>query len=124
MNTTKLKLIREKCIEANPQIEDRLFCDKYQTFSPKDFCDECLRLVAPIRLADVLLALQNTVKDVDEPIITVAQSGGFVALDVATETWEFARSEDKDEIVEWNLHADDLEKQSEQTVEFLYNLLK
>lgn len=139
----RLKLIREKCIAANPEMEKRVLVEGWQ-LSPlvkdalssvfnarfnknldydqwagiRDYLDTCAGKIAekvndqhrPIRLADVLLAVPH-LKPRDHRNIVRGQSEsagnvGFMNI-----------------ICEWNLRAADLEQQSEETINFLYDLL-
>lgn len=147
----KLKLIREKCIAANPEIMELKFgCEiecklgewnKYKVLVGIGVCEKghknlqtCERndcymesgiwafydseenmhtinlkdgeyeiLGRPIRLADILLAMNTNLK-----ISKVAMEGWLEII-----TGE-----------KWNLRADDLEKQSPETIDFLANLLQ
>jgi hypothetical protein len=95
MNNTNLDLIRQKCIEANPEIMATRNCThpncQYaeHTFSGRS-----------IRLADVLLAI-----------------------------FEADAEERADELIHgsvkvWNLRKDHLNEQSEETIDFLADLLR
>jgi len=71
---------------------------------------------APCRLADVLLAIKES-ESYGHYIPSVDCEGYFRA-----ETGVVIGDEKGD--MRWNLYADDLEKQSEETISFLYELLK
>jgi hypothetical protein len=99
-----LDLIRQKCIEANPDIEKAQEVPCYCHNDPK-----CINAPKrPIRLADVLLAIGQKYGD------HVLEFSG-----VETCSLEAARS-----VRKWNLREDDLTKQSPETLEFLASLLK
>jgi hypothetical protein len=95
----KLEAIRRKCIEANPEIE---------------IIDSRIGLRQiigrPIRLADVLLAINN-------PNAVGLLTGVSGVNDDYSGNLEY-----EDEPL-WNLRADDLNSQSEETIEFLVGLL-
>lgn len=134
----KLQFIREKCTAANPEIlrlkfgcfvvakgELRMITQECiggfkaltiiedegdmvyaypETFYQKDE----MRIVGrPIRLADVLLALR------------AAGTLNFKVIVKKDSIWEDHGIKEL-----WNLRADDLEQQSEETISFLYELLK
>lgn len=96
--------IRQKCIKANP---NRIhFCCKYGTYDDNEFCDYCLEHARPIRLADILLAI-------DEKNRVAGMKGwNLITVDAAFKI-----------ISLYDLRADDLEQQSEETINFLYKLL-
>lgn len=66
--------------------------------------------IRPIRLADVLLATSHESDDG----FAISTRGHFLIL--GEYRWEV-------QINKWNLRADDLQEQSEETVEFIYQLL-
>jgi hypothetical protein len=105
--TDKLETIREKCIEANPEIH-RVF-DNWASTHDRDE-EQFTHEERPIRLADVLLAMEG------EPY--------FIGTDGCWQRWD-----DNLGLIScamqnsWNLHEDDLTKQSPETVDFLYALL-
>lgn len=102
----KLQLIREKCIAANPKIETINDCSC--RFCSKDNHQTIKLFGRPLRLADVLLVIQikNNEQYKDERALYATR--GDVHLVVTF----------------WDLHNDDLEQQSEETINFLYELLK
>jgi hypothetical protein len=102
----QINLIREKCVEANPSIQDREYCCKYSTYDRRNFCDRCSEKPLGIHLADVLLALGSQ-------SIVIGAEGQFRNYD-----------DDCDDAPYWNLRADDLREQSDATVEFLHQLLQ
>jgi hypothetical protein len=137
--THKLDTIRRKCIEANPEIvELRFGCklrhdsgDMYTVVRKErgdwiktlELGDDdsvmlkfCEILGRPIRLADVLLAMR-----VEHSEYSVSSAGYF-------EEWSLNQPPDvfhltANSSARWNLVEDDLTKQSEQTIDFLYELL-
>jgi len=109
-NEKALKIIREKCVEANPELSNKRgkFCNEcgeeigYDSDSKIYFCPRCPYLSSdktdqkqikrPIQLADVLLVLDGKWLDI------------------------------VDTIRDWNLR-ETLENQTEGTLEFIANLL-
>jgi len=111
-----LQTIREACIKANPEIRDFEYgiehCEKhkigYKLGQLK--CEDCIARCRPIRLADVLFAMN--------PNILVDGLGVF---------WEFIDGREyrcKQHTTKWNLKDDNLEQQSEETLTFISELLK
>lgn len=150
MNLTPLQKIRAACIAANPEITELKFgCEIYDHMDGQKhfvtsvnnlgthdmtvlFQGEIVRMVSgvyeknnyeilgrPIRLADVLLAIDGTYRHGDAITVRIIPGGTFERLhtgNVLPGEWNPQ--------VRWNLRADDLEKQSEETIDFLYELLK
>jgi|SRR5690348_11871413 len=153
MNQDKKNYIREKCIEANPEIVELKFgclirskagtehfivsgpIDKYpyqegDFWTTRGITDEGRHqgyilnrkdiseiIGHPVRLADVLLAIGSGVSGT-----SVDATGQFMR-------WNIPEKKDWDgywayQDADWNLRDDDLEKQSPETVEFLYSLLQ
>lgn len=138
MKEEQLQKIREKCIEANPEIMELKFgcrveinADEYDTYfctiierdswsnvklqiperddlwMATDLIDKILG--RPIRLADILRAIaENTGIH--------ARSLVFNGEAIYFNSWG------RDKL--WNLREDNLTRQSEETIEFIYNLLK
>jgi hypothetical protein len=92
----KLDLIRQKCVGANP-----VKWKDWDTFEYAEF-----------RLADVLLAIQNT-------RVQLAFYGADQLWIVESKAGLPGRVSTK-----WNLPEDDLMGQSEETINFLYELLR
>lgn len=146
----KLELIRKACIKANPSIMElgfgcevewrdekatltgQVFTDSeskeryysitpslkgVDTFSEKDGYWKILG--RPIRLADVLLAIhaQTADRKVTGFWTVVGENGEFAKLMLHEGELENCN-------IAWNLLKDDLRQQSEETVDFLYDLLK
>lgn len=128
---TNLELIRQKCIEANPDIVECLSCKGQGFTSEHDVpashnggdgsCETCPVQVQcidcsatgkieprPIRLADVLLAIKKDGFSLS--------SDGIFLENIDYETYK--------ECGAWNLRKDDLNEQSEETINFLAELLK
>lgn len=89
----KIKFIREKCIEANPEIE------------ADNGCAGCRYIPNPICLADVLW------------VVDLLKEGDVYFIP------------DREKIIAdifhlWNTKDNNLENQSEKTIDFIYNLLK
>jgi hypothetical protein len=141
---TTLQKVRAKCIEANPVIGE--LADQ----KPWRICDECLGggLVSdengentdacincagtgkvpnegkkvlvqkrPIRLADVLLAIHKRLReDASTPVWAIDMAGEF--FDQSTSDGSPIYLD-----VVWNLREDDLEKQPQETIEFIGRVL-
>lgn len=126
---TNYEIIKQKCIEANPEIMELKFgCKiknlhgkietfinnagqhKYRCISENGFFDETLKIFITeilgrdIHLADVLYA------------ITITDSEAMAEKVAGDLTFQSINS--------WNLLKDSLKDQSEETLEFLANLLK
>lgn len=71
----------------------------------------------PIRLADVLLALQ---KNKSYNLIAVDEYGTFYS-DEKDVGFDIVQVDGQN--IEWNLEQDDLSKQSEETIDFIFNLI-
>lgn len=105
--TEALSVIREACIKANPEIEKRRDWEKVDpqfigTEKGIEYLSE-----APIRLADVLLAIEMP-------------CGAWIT---STDFHCFHAADTDEELVTWNLRQDSLESQSPETLEFLAGLL-
>ncbi len=140
-----IEQIRKKCIEANPEIVELKFgCEVEGGFIyswtngvlvwlisqlgkgtqmqiPKEDFVKYKIIGRPIRIADVLLAIQENVEHYNEDIIVLVD--GFIG---------FRPSEDRkyhDAILKgnsgcnWNLKDDNLDNQSKETINFIHNLL-
>jgi hypothetical protein len=103
----QLSFIREKCIVANPEIGNdysvAAIGGRLRNTSERVWNAKAVQ-GRPIRLADVLLAINATLR----------KERGTISLDENSVKL----------ILFWNLRADDLEKQSEETISFLAELLK
>lgn len=134
----QINFIREKCIEANDEIvrfgfgneiemnethrhftvalmDDsfiRVFSGTNQLVdvAPED----CKILGRPIRLADVLLAIGSRAKDFE------LRNDYLWSWSVDVPKY----NDDRANQIFWNLRADDVREQSEETINFIYNLLK
>jgi hypothetical protein len=124
----KLEAIRQKCIEANPeiawskpgcrmvlrgdawwehaiQVEDRLLFNETTRKLEKLGIGRNWKIIGrPIRLADVLLVLMKLLRD------------GQSASKVKDDLYRLAHL--------WNCFEDDLTKQSPETIDFLFTLLQ
>ena len=142
----KINLIREKCIAANPEIVELKFgCvvlsdsslhrvkgpiigrdnTKYYPYfetmwggfsvdgNGKPISPHIEILGRPIRLADVLLTMELA----EGNYHMVNPFGEFYYYEETGTTWRGTN-------FCWNLRADDVEKQSEETISFLYDLLQ
>jgi hypothetical protein len=139
-NQDRIGFIRQKCIEVNPEIAELKFgCEvisgktQFRILVIKDgvglaeLNDGMLMdftrstifdvvLGRPLRLADVLLAVKAS-ESYGHYIPSVDCEGFF-----RTEMGVVIGDEEKGDL-RWNLRADDLEKQPEGTISFLYELL-
>jgi hypothetical protein len=119
--TDKLSFIREKCIAANPEIVELKYDDSDNGKQFKQSSSNIVFTISihgyprkdiheilgrPIRLADVLLAID---KKYPGNFATVASNGWF--------HYGYKRCF-------YDLRADDLREQSEETINFLYELLR
>lgn len=102
--TNHLQFIKEKCIESNPNKE---WCE----LRPDGGGYEMWLEGVPCRLADVLLAVDR--KRPPKQEWYVRYDGQF--RDVRNDAWGN---------VSWNLLDDRLEKQSDECLTFIWNLLK
>jgi hypothetical protein len=109
--TDLLTPIREKCIDANPELDKSWAHVVVDENGRKISCGH-RELGRPIRLADVLLAMDYH-KPGHKKCVT---TGGSFASIASFGPVYFVESH-------WNLREDDLEKQSAETLEFLANLL-
>jgi hypothetical protein len=127
----QIAFIREKCIEANPDIENPelrkgflcLVSDKRTSTGERyitsydvaihDDSLEPLQAFRPIRLADVLLAIPN---QYGQKLSTGYISGDRINVSLEADTL--------DVVAYWNLRKDDLTEQSDECINFLYELLK
>lgn len=162
----KIAFIRQKAIEANPEIVELKFgCEVVLDKNKKSIAlsedlqgrmhffsihhpvselqaigleliknGEIKIIGRPVRLADVLLAIGNHQDKWRETnwftwVFPVAQelgkSGEWANFCGYSHDKGWALLTNKDKCpVGWNLRADDLEDQSEDTIEFIYSLLK
>lgn len=110
--TDKLDLIRQKCIEANSEIVEMHtpFCDMEESAGHYRDCRLYTCVMREIRLADILLAVEET----KNHLMMVSVEGEFY---VQQTPYLNAQG------ITWNLREDDLSKQSEEIISFLYDLL-
>jgi hypothetical protein len=101
----KLELIRQKCIEANPEIRDDAGCFIHCRMlqGGQEWGDSCMCKVRTVRLADVVNFLR-TIKGSGNANRYAAWALELIGI--------------------WNLRKDDLNEQSEETINFLSELLK
>ena len=98
----KINKIRKACIKANP--EGFGIIDEQKSYP----------YMRDVRLADVLLVISNSVHNV-----YIDADGVFIDYD---SVWESGEVKVHD--FNWNLKDNNLENQSEETLEFIFNLLK
>lgn len=140
-NNQKIETIRQACIKANPEIVELKFGCEVETLNwgkvtitqnGDDYVEYILPdgtrgdedtqiyfekeiqniLGRPIRLADVLLAMEGKISNDSLSL----HSGGYRDF-----LWY---QDEKIQINFWNLLKDSLSDQSEETINFLYQLLK
>ena len=134
-----LKTIREACIKSNPSILNlefgcevifntrKLFItghalsDEKQVligdkFESKYFVKKSdLEIIGrPIRLADIVLALHTKLSPTQD----------LIFKEIADKVIQDIRNQIMEVVVRWNLKNDNLENQSEETLQFLAELLK
>jgi len=107
----KLEAIRQACIKANPEI----VVNKHAQLIKFDHSVEYFEQCRPIRLVDVLLAGVTGME------YAVSEDGHFLKLSGVTET---GLNTYEGIGIYWNLRTDDLIKQSEECIGFLYDILK
>ncbi len=110
---TDLQIVRKACIEANPEI----VVNENAQLIHQDHTVEYFVQTRPIRLADVLLAIELKDKKDEygnELTLEITHFGMFVG---SVYNWE-------DEPVFWQLKNDTLESQSPETLSFLASLLQ
>ena len=118
----KINIIREKCIAVNPEIKQcdcRCHNGKQVFRAEGGICLDCKclpheRICRPIHLADVLLAIEA---------ISESSKEGWSYRVWADSEFQINDGFSECETI-WNLRAADLEQQSEETINFLYELLK
>jgi hypothetical protein len=104
--------IREACIRANPDIAKPCPCPKGGIYDDGSVCQRCdgsqWWVDRPIRLADVLLAMQGM---------------NYVTIDPSGDFW-ISNTGGRSKLGEsWDLRADDLSQQSPETIGFIHSLL-
>lgn len=135
----KIEDIRQKCIEANPEIMELKFGCRVQNnrrgdmgyilaqeFNSNVYYNEDTKQVLvrdfepdeiigrPIRLADVLLAAREVSERIEGQLF-VADNGMFCIAKVGKSL---------DGLGYWNLAKDDLTLQGKPTIDFIHDLLK
>ena len=112
---TNLELVRQKCIEANPEIAGR--CFDCGCLNDGDNCSTggVHSEPRPIHLADVLLAIG------DRGLASMSISPVTIDYGKVSFIWEpYGQSGH----FMWNLKDDDLTHQSQETVDFLAEILR
>ncbi len=108
-NLQKIEVIRAKCIEANPEIKKR----RYAIGRGEDFYTS--KYILPtIHIADVLVAIQHTPKTSK---LVIDDYGVFWDMNT------LKNSTLQEKSFAWNLLKDDLTLQSEETINFIYDLI-
>lgn len=102
----QLAAIKEKVIAANPEQLEFVSLGGLKV------------LAREIRLADVLLAAETSIKGCQ---LAIETDGRFI--DIADKTYDTPNKEFQNTGVKWNLRADDLDQQSDECVAFLHSLL-
>lgn len=131
---TNLQTIRQACIKANPSILDLVFGCKVRL---KDGSCETITKWAQHDRFPVFLVLGNGIEYIESEIeeilgrsirltdVLLAIKAYKIKLDFDTRSQPFLFITDwKEKTVIWNLLKDNLEDQSEETLEFISNLLK
>jgi hypothetical protein len=119
MDQNHLELIRQKCIEANPNRTEGWDIDSGRS-TGSGYLEHM-----PCRLADVLLAIgkkENEPKSIEERIVPkhyVNASGQIWEKKIGRQEVRLSTSS-----LFWNLLRDDLNEQSEDTIHLLAQLLK
>jgi len=126
----KSEVIRAACVKANPEIVELKFGCAYRVKnkpSPLPYVvngEAILQTIKnldlqiigrPVRLADVLLAINEKKKD----WYAFDCAGYLLIREFGTSAFELAG-----EPSPWNLRSDDLTLQSDDTINFLYELVK
>lgn len=139
-----IKLIKEKCIEANPEIMELKFgCyinpsvdsvwyvlhelvggyvnaieivqdEEHLVYGAKTRIFPKEILGRPIRLADILIAIEKV--KLGDVYYSIRTGGEIIKGNIETSYEE--------EVSFWNLRTDNLDQQSPECIEFLENLLK
>ncbi len=134
----KLEAIKAKCVEVNPAIKttyhetrgNNLRCSKCG--KPAVMGSKCEKGdTRPIHLTDLLHAYSWLSKGI---LMGVNQSGYFMFSDSCTPLkgeYKFIMADhaiigirDATKNAKWNLLKDDLREQSDETIDFIYSLLK
>lgn len=109
----QIDFIRQKCIEANPAKtwRDTGNCQRHWA-DDFDVPCTCTNVEYPVRLADVLLTIRvgksYSPDELADLVGLRADEGG--GMDLRNSLWKF--------------RFDDLREQSEETINFIYNLLQ
>lgn len=118
----QLDLIRQKCIEINPSILC-VDCEGVGYQVEGDHNGEPVQVQCPcherpIRLADILLAIESSFlaasKNVEEVVIAETGSFGVVRNETQQVAWH---------PIYWKLRKDNLTEQSDECIKFLAELL-
>lgn len=111
LDPQKLQAIREKCVEANPEIVAETWVKPHEDVSLfQQFNAGDGKLYRPIRLADVLLAMDRQ----GDPNYCVTLDGDIWSV----KAWGYEHK-----YCTWNLRQDFLDSQSPECIDFLYSLL-
>lgn len=115
----KLEAIRKACVAANPSITiEQTALERVSeicfelTLGEEDGLSTMPDTNRPIRLADVLLALNQK-----------SETHWYWSVNT-TGAWFDGRQSVTHILCEWDLRNDDLSKQSEETVDFIHGLLE
>jgi len=108
----KIKFIREKCIEVNPKI----MTNNTSMLLEGEFHGIINHRDKTVRLADVLMALEKNQKD-GQSFYLVSAGGGFWKVN-QKDGMEWCKG------YSWNLKNNNLENQLEETIDFIYDILK
>lgn len=110
-----LEIIRKAVIAANPEIRNWSDCFVHNPLLQGGADgDSCQCKIRPIRLADVMLAIQHQ---------RVLENGGKIPTS-ASKIFETTGKINELIWLRWNLRKDSLEEQSEECLQFLGTLLE
>lgn len=129
----QIEVIRAACVKANPEIDSSVphcgSCLDEKDLGYGDGMDFCCCLAPhvkhprPVRLADVLLAIKQKDTDMERTVEEMFGGGGAVCNYLYSALQAFASMASiRKEF--WNLHSDDLTLQNDDTISFLYELVK
>lgn len=111
--TTNLEQLKKKIRRANPKSNWK------ELRGPAGMV---LEMDRPIRLADVLLALEEAIKDKDYEC-RINTLGNFELIDLEITGGSKKFKVRLDDEIRWNLKSDSLDNQSPETINFLTELL-
>lgn len=111
----KLEAVRAACVKANPDIVVDEIGHENGEQAP-----EIERVYREVRLADVLLAIQE--ESGAHALPSEEDGGSTESMKYNAQVWRDRRWSET--LYGWNLRRDDLTEQSDECIDFLYQLLK